>query len=223
MSAPVAVLGGAFNPVHFGHIRSARELREQLGLAEVRLMPTGLPPHRPAPEISSEQRAQLVRMAVESEPGLVCDERELRRPGPSYTIDSMTELRRELGPSRGLALVIGADVVAGLERWRRWRELFDLAHLVIIGRPGYPALPERGAVAQWLARHLVTDAGALQDSARGVALRVELSPLDISATEIRAALAAGRSVRNLVPGPVLRHIQHHHWYAAGVATHGGGP
>ncbi len=217
MSAPVALLGGSFDPVHCGHLRCALELREQLGLAEVRLLPSARPPHRPAPELSPEQRSELVHLAIAGEPGLVCDDRELRRPGPSYTIDSLVELRGELGPGRSLLLAMGTDVLRGLAQWRRWRELLDFAHLVVVERAGHgAAAPD--PVAHWLSRHETSDRAALRQSAQGLVLRVRLRPLAISATEIRAALASGRSVRYLLPEPVWSQIRQRRWYACEPAS-----
>ena len=213
----MALLGGSFNPIHCGHLRCALELREQLGLAEVRLLPTARPPHRPAPELSPEQRSELVQLAIAGEPGLVCDDRELRRPGPSYTIDSLVELREELGPGRGLLLAMGTDVLGGLEQWRRWRELLDFAHLVVVERPGQQAAAP-DPVARWLARHETGDSAALHQSPQGLVLRLRLRPLAISATEIRAALADGRSVRYLLPEPVWRQIRQRGWYACDPAS-----
>jgi len=205
-SRPIGIFGGTFNPIHCGHLRSALELREQLQLAEVRMMPAAAPPHREAPECPAEFRAELVELAIAGEPGLVCDRRELARPGPSYTYDSLRELRTEFGAERSLCLVVGADAVAALDTWHRWRELVQLAHLVVIARPGWQ-VPESGAVAGWLEQHMTTDASVLQREPAGHILLQQLRPLDISSTEIRHMIAAGRSPRYLVPDVVWQHIQ----------------
>ena len=125
--APVGILGGTFNPVHHGHLRAALELRERLGLAEVRLMPAAQPPHRETPDCPAELRAEMVSLAIADEPGLVCDRRELLRQGPSYTIDSLEELRAELGEQTGLCLIVGVDAVAVFDKnFRRVMGLFIL-------------------------------------------------------------------------------------------------
>ena len=154
MSAPessgfplVGVFGGTFNPVHYGHLRSALELVERLGLEQLRLMPSAQPPHRQAPACSAEHRAAMVALAVEGEPRLACDMRELQRPGESYTIDSLIELRGELGTRIGLCMVLGCDAVLGITQWRRWQELLDWAHIVVIARPGW-TLPDTGDVGR---------------------------------------------------------------------------
>jgi len=204
-AAPLAVFGGTFNPVHYGHLRSALELVEKLQLAQLRLMPSAVPPHREEPDISAAHRVAMVQLAVEGEPRLACDDRELRRTGLSYTIDSLEELRAELGAARSLCMVMGCDAVLEITTWRRWDELLDLAHIVIIARPGWD-LPASGDVAAWLAANRAREAGALRARPAGSILIEELRPLDISSTEIRDLLAAGRSPRYLLPQSVLDYI-----------------
>lgn len=207
---PLAVFGGTFNPVHLGHLRSAVELVECFSLDELRFMPCALPPHREAPGVDPETRAQLLELAIAGEPGLVCDRRELARPGPSYTIDSLLSLREELGRARPLLLVMGSDALAGLPRWHRWRELLTLCHILALARPD-GELPAAGEAAALLARHRV-DAPALRERPAGGIHLTTLRPLPISATEIRGLLQSGRSVRYLVPEPVHAYLQRHGLY-----------
>lgn len=207
---PVGVLGGTFNPVHYGHLRSALELVERLQLQQLRLMPCAVPPHREAPACSAQHRAAMVDLAVAGEPRLACDSRELQREGKSYTIDSLIELRDELGADLGLYLVMGCDAVLTIDAWHRWRELLDWAHIVVIARPGWH-LPQSGTVARWLASHQLPAAAALERPAGGIIVE-ELRPLAISATEIRDLLTAGRSARYLLPEPVLDYIESHRLY-----------
>ncbi len=208
----IAVFGGTFDPVHIGHLRSAVELREQLGCDQLRLIPARVPPHRPQPAASAEQRLRMLRLAVADEPGLVVDDRELRRDGPSYTYDTLRELRAELGADCSLALVMGADACAALDGWHRWRELFELAHLVVMARPD-AQLPATGIVADELRPRLRT-ATALDTDTAGAVVCMTLTPLPISATAIRTQIAAGRSPRYLLPDDVWRYILQHHLYAA---------
>lgn len=210
-AAPLAVFGGTFNPVHYGHLRSALELVEALDLAELRLMPSAEPPHRETPACSAEHRAAMVELAVAGEPRLSCDDRELRRPGASYTIDSLGELRAELGTARGLCMVIGGDALLGLETWHRWRELLELAHIVVVARPGF-ALPQAGELAEWLQAHRLDGATELALRPAGGVLLQRLRPLAISSTEIRQLLASGRSARYLMPQNVLDYIEAHSLY-----------
>ena len=208
---PVGIFGGTFNPVHFGHLRSALELVETLDLAGMRLMPSAVPPHREPPGCSAEHRAAMVELAVAGESRLVCDRRELGRPGPSYTIDSLAEISRDLGPAHSLCLVMGGDAVASLDTWYRWRELLDWAHIVVIARPGWH-LPADGEVADWLQRHRADAAEVLRRRRSGAVIIEQLRPLAISATEIRDLLRQGRSARYLLPAAVLDYIDEHGLY-----------
>ncbi len=216
--APVAVLGGTFNPIHNGHLRSALELVEHLGLAHLHLMPCATPPHRATPQCPAAQRADMVELAIGGEPRLRCDRRELQRSGTSWTIDSLEELRAEYGPQRSLSLVMGCDAVQGLDRWHRWQDLLEFAHIVVIARPGWH-LPAQGEVATWLAAHGVAEPSALQQRPAGGVLVLQLRPLAISSTEIRALCASGRSPRYLLPEPVLDYIERHQLYAAAADIH----
>ncbi len=207
MSAgPVGFFGGTFNPIHYGHLRSALELRETLGLAEVRMVPAAQPPHREAPACPATLRAQLVALAVADEPGLCCDLRELEREGPSYTVDSLRDLRSELGGQTSLCLILGADAVVGLDGWHNWHDLIEYAHIVVIARPGWQ-LPEAGQVADWLQQHLTDTAETLQHNPCGSVILQQLRPLAISSTEIRQLVGAGRSPRYLVPDAVWERIR----------------
>lgn len=200
--APVALLGGTFDPVHYGHIRPAIELLEGLGLSELRLVPGRVPPHRPQPRQPAETRSRLLRLAVANIPGLVVDERELRRAGPSYTIDTLRELRRELGPTRPLCFAMGSDAFRSLPYWHRWQGLAEQAHLVVTTRGGDTGGPLLPALAEWLAPRQVRDAGALRTSPAGRVLFHPVSRLEISATGVRRLMAQGRSARGLMPDPV---------------------
>ena len=207
----VGVFGGTFDPIHYGHLRSALELVERLQLRQLRLMPCAVPPHRDAPTCDARHRAAMVELAVAGEPRLACDSRELARAGTSYTIDSLAELRSELGEDCSLSLVMGCDAVLEITTWHRWQELLDRAHVVVIARPGWQ-LPDSGPVAQWLRKHRPLDASELHRRPCGSILVEELRPLAISSTEIRELLAAGRSARYLLPQVVLEYIQAHNLY-----------
>jgi nicotinate-nucleotide adenylyltransferase len=208
---PVGVFGGTFNPVHYGHLRSALELVEHLGLDHLRLMPCAVPPHREAPSCSAADRAAMVELAVSNEPRLLCDTRELDREGISYTIDSLLALRQELGAGHSLSLVMGCDAVLKIPSWHRWQELLDVAHIVVIARPGWH-FPATGEVANWLEANRATGAEVLHSAAAGSILVEELRPLAISSTEVRELLGCGQSVRYLLPEPVLDYIQQKQLY-----------
>lgn len=207
----VGIFGGTFDPIHYGHLRSALELTESLALAQLRFMPCAQPPHRDATACSAEQRAAMVELALAGEPRLVCDTRELARSGPSYTIDSLAELRRELGADTSLCLIMGCDALLKIDSWHRWDALLDLAHVVVIARPGWQ-LPTTGPVAQWLQQHRCEGVACLSRRPAGSVIIEELRALAISSTEIRQLLAAGHSARYLMPEPILDYIDNHHLY-----------
>lgn len=197
---PLAILGGTFDPVHLGHLRAAWEASEALD-AEVRLVPAHVPPHRPAPVASAPQRVAILRAALAGQDRLALDTRELDRNGPSYTFDTLTALRREIG-ARPLVLLIGSDAFAALPTWHRWRELFDLAHIGVLTRPGHvPPLPVE--LAEAIGSREVADPSILRASAAGSVVRMAITQLEISATRIRALLREGREPRWLLPEVVL--------------------
>ncbi len=152
MRRKIGLFGGTFDPVHNGHLRMALEAGEELALEQVRLLPCHRPPHRETPNVDSDQRTHMLRLAVESCPLLKLDDRELRRDGPSYTLETLQSLRAELGPEVSLIWVMGSDSFLGLESWHRWRELLDYAHLLVVARPGWE-LPQEGALHDWLLNH----------------------------------------------------------------------
>jgi len=206
----VGVFGGTFNPIHLGHLRSAVELVEQLGLHELRLMPCALPPHREAPGVSPTQRAAMVELAIAGEPRLRCDRRELQRDGPSYTLHSLQSLRAELGEEVALLLVVGGDTLLGLPGWYRWRELLEYCHILAIARPGWD-WPQQGELADYLAPRMI-EASMLGNTPSGGVCLQRLRPLAISATEIRGLVQCGSSIRYLVPDPVRDYIEQQQCY-----------
>ncbi len=200
LAAPVGVFGGTFDPVHNGHLRAALEVLDSCGLAAMRLVPSGQPPHRNRPVAGPEERLRLLRVATAGEPRFAVDESELRRAGPSYTIDTLAVLRTALHP-QPLCLVLGADAFLGLPDWHRWRELPDLAHLVVMHRPGAPLRAE-GELAQLLAARHSDDVGDLRRRSAGVVRLQPVTQLDISSTAIRTLVRDGRDPRYLVPDAV---------------------
>ena len=209
----VGLLGGTFDPVHFGHLRAAVEVRDQLGLGEIRLLPAGTPPHRPPPQAAPEHRRAMLDLAVAEAPGLVVDDREMHRPGNSYMVDTLADIRGEMGDVP-LFLVIGQDAANALDQWHQWRRLFDLAHLVIMRRPdseaSYPAELE-----EQVSRRQVEPAAVPGGRVAGRIVSLEITQLDISSTAIRDMLAAGRSPDYLLPAAVITYIRRNGLY--GVA------
>ncbi|WP_127477933.1 nicotinate-nucleotide adenylyltransferase [Sulfurivermis fontis] len=212
----VGILGGTFDPVHFGHLRAALEMLEVLGLAEVRLLPCGQPPHREPPRASATERLAMLELALAGQPGLRVDRRELERSGPSYMVDTLASLRAELGTAP-LCLLLGSDAFLGLPQWHRWRELPRLAHLVVLHRPGWTLDAVPAPLAEMLAAQRISAAAELMRRPAGGILLQPVTPLDISATAIRAQIAAGRSPRYLLPDAVWDYIRRRNLYAAAPA------
>lgn len=200
------ILGGTFDPVHHAHLRTALELRDRLAIDAVTLVPCHLPPHRDEPGATSEQRLAMLHQAVTGEPGLVVDARELNRQTPSYTVDTLLELRGELGEQIPLAMVVGTDSFASIDRWHQWERLLELAHIIVVQRPGY-AVPEGSVASGLLANNAHTDAGTLHGCPAGRIWSVALPLLEISATAVRQHIRLGRSPRFLVPDGVLELIR----------------
>jgi nicotinate-nucleotide adenylyltransferase len=225
--APLGILGGTFDPIHIGHIELARELRSALALGSVHLVPAGEPPHRAAPIASAADRLEMVELAVAGIPGLVADPREIDRPGPSYTVPTLESLRRE-GPSRPLALIVGADAFLGLPQWHRWRELFDLAHVIVVARPGVAFDVARAPelVPEW-ERRRASGAHALSATPAGSIVVQPVTAHDVSATAIRHELARGpaglEAVRGLLPPPVLAYIERNQLYRPPPCPQGSSP
>lgn len=190
--------------MHFGHLRSALEVLEGLQLAEVRLIPCHIPPHRDQPQHGADCRLELLQLAVADVPGLVVDERELRRSGPSYTVDTLASLRREFSQTP-LCLIIGMDSFLSLPSWHRWRELTDLAHLVVLSRPGYE-LKLEGELADWLPGRRLEAPQQLAETLAGKVYFHPVTQLDISATQIRRLIGSGRIPRFLQPEAVWERI-----------------
>ncbi|WP_148861823.1 nicotinate-nucleotide adenylyltransferase [Marinobacter fonticola] len=195
------ILGGTFDPIHHAHLRTAVELKENLGIEAITLVPSHIPPHRDEPGATPDQRLDMLRRAVDGEPGLLVDERELARNKPSYTVDTLAELRQEIGSSEPLAMVVGTDSFASIDRWYQWERLLELAHIIVVQRPGY-APPDDGVAGRLLADNAETTAATLRQRPSGHVWPVSLPLLDIAATTIRHYVREGRSPRYLVPDSV---------------------
>ncbi|TXK60492.1 nicotinate-nucleotide adenylyltransferase [Alkalisalibacterium limincola] len=225
MGALRIVFGGTFDPVHNGHLAVAREAVRHFH-ADVHLLPAADPPHRPPPRVDAAQRVAMLELALRGEPRLHLDTRELRRAGPSYSVDSLLELRRELGPNAPLAWLVGEDAFAGLSRWHRWRELLGLAHWIIAQRPDTKGQVREHVAdieATWPAElrahaggHWVEDPGQLHQTPSGHLARLQLPPRPESATGVRERIAGGGDWQQWVPSAVAAHIRRHGLY--GVAA-----
>jgi nicotinate-nucleotide adenylyltransferase len=213
---PLGIIGGTFDPIHYGHLRLAEEAAETLGLAGVIWLPAGRPPHRSAPGTDPSHRLAMVRLAVAGRPGFTVDAGEIDADTPSYTVPSLQRLRAQYGERRSLVLLLGSDAFAGLTSWHRWRELFDLAHIALATRPGFAlsALDLTPALANELKNRSVDAAVTIGKRPAGNVLAFAMTPLAISATALRERLSWGGSVRYLLPDGVLDYIHRNQLYAA---------
>lgn len=203
----IGIFGGTFDPIHHGHLRMAQEVLDATPMDELRLIPCHVPPHRGEPGASANARVKLMEAALaQGDPRLRIDIRELERSGPSYMVDTLTSLRESLGHEVSLALILGVDAVQGLPQWSRWTQITGLAHLIILGRPGYsPAWPK--VLEDHLRDRWCHQPAELLMKPQGFSLQLPVTQLDISASQIRSLIKQGRSAAYLTPDPVLAEIE----------------
>ena len=206
----VGVLGGAFDPVHIGHLRGAMAVLDHLGLQRVDLLPAAQSPLKDSAHLDAVHRLAMLEAAVCDVPGLGIDSRELDRPGPSFTIDSLTAIREESEAGRPIIWIMGSDGLATLPNWSRWEQLLELAHIVVMDRPG--AAPMPAAVGLWLERHQASADWLLNHPSGGV-LMLQQPLLDIASSAIRELIASGKSPRFLLPEAVMEYIARHDLFA----------
>ena len=209
---PIGLFGGTFDPLHYGHLRTAFELWQALKLSEVRFMPTGSPPHREQPHASAQLRLQMVKAAIADQPAFVVDDREVRRTGVSYSVDTLTEVRGEY-PQRSLCLLLGMDAFLGLPNWHRWRDLLDLAHIIVAHRPGWRA-PTMGPLGEVMVDRGTGSVHELHEQRAGRIYVHAVTQLEISSTELRQLISQGRDPRYIVPEEVRRITRGTRCYAA---------
>ena len=203
----IGIFGGTFDPVHYGHLRSALEVKEIFKLTEIRLIPSARPPHRQQPGATSSVRSQLLALAIENQPGFMCDTRELDREGQSYMVDTLKSLKQDL-PKQTLLLFIGCDAFNGLTTWYQWQQLFDYAHIIVLTRPGF----EAHTLDSFFMARQVFERETLVNSEAGKLFFQPVTRLDISATAIRQMIAEKKSPAFLLPDVVLSYISQHHLY-----------
>lgn len=203
----IGLFGGTFDPIHYGHLRSALEVQEVFELTQVRLIPSATPPHRAQPQVSAQQRSDMVKLAIANLPNFVCDERELKRDGYSYMVDTLASLRADF-PSQPLLLFIGTDAFNGLTRWHQWQRLFDYAHIVVMTRPSF----QQQTLDDFFASRLSNDKTQLQQQLAGCLYFQHITQLDVSASFIRQLIAEKRNPKFLLPDSVLDFVAQHQLY-----------
>ncbi|MDT8398244.1 MAG: nicotinate-nucleotide adenylyltransferase [Pseudomonadales bacterium] len=207
----IGILGGMFDPVHNGHLRMALVVQDMLDLDQVRLIPCHQPAHREPAIASAAQRLAMLHLSVAGEPQLLVDDRECQRPGPSYLFDTLSSLKQEM-PAAHLFFILGVDAFNTLPHWHRWREIFALAHLVVIARPGWQIQAE-GLLQQALEQRLVQEPAQLVEAEAGRIYVCKLEPLMISSSQIRDQIRQQKSPRYLLPDSVLEYIRQHKLYS----------
>lgn len=209
--SPVGIFGGTFDPIHYGHLRTAFEMLQALRFGEVLFIPSGDPPHRGTTYADAELRLEMVAAATDRESRFVVDDRELRRDGPSYTVDTLASIRQEQ-PDAALGLILGMDAFLGLCSWYRWEEILKLAHIVVAHRPGWRA-PDIGPLGDLIAEHGTHRIEDLHEQTAGCIHIHAVTQLEISSTEIRDLVVAGRDPRFLMPDVVRDVIMNSSCYA----------
>ena len=221
----IGIMGGTFDPIHFGHLRMAQELLEALNLNEVRFIPAATPPLKNQPIASASDRAAMVRLAIAGNPQFNLDERELIRSGTSYTIDTLLSLRhelegQELGADVPLCLLMGSDAFIGLPNWLRWQEFLNYCHIVVAHRPNIAPNPEAmpAPLRTLWKKSATTRIEDLTEKATGHILMHHITPLDISATKIREDLNRSIAPRYLMPDCVIDFIHNRQLYSGTDAS-----
>ena len=208
----IGIFGGTFDPIHFGHLRTAFECLERLRLDHVRFVPCADPPHRARPFAPAAARLEMVAAAVDGIAGFVADAREFDRGGPSFTVDTLRSLAAEFG-DRSLSLIVGLDAFAGMDGWHEWQRIFELAHIVVARRPG-AMMPVSGPIGAALAERRTEDKADLEARSAGRILVMDVTQLDISSTDLRNSIAAGVRPVYLLPDSVWSVIQRAGCYGA---------
>src|SRR3954454_12216655 len=215
----IGIFGGTFDPIHYGHLRVAEEISEMAALAEMRFVPAAIPRLRQPPIAAVHHRVEMVWLAIEGNSRFILDVRETRRQGISYSIDTLREMKQELGDEAILCFMLGADAFMKLTRWQSWRELFGLCHFLVAARPGHPLLEDANALPWELKlecqHRWVSRSGDLMRAPAGLVFLAPTTLLDISATNIRARISSGKSTRYLVPDAARDYISTKQLYLEG--------
>jgi len=210
---PLGIYGGTFDPIHFGHLRPNLELSEIYSLDHIRFIPSFLPPHRGKPQTSVQQRQQMVAQAIQDEPRFVLDNREIKRGGSSYMVDTLKSLRQDF-PQHPLCLLLGMDAFLGIDRWYHWQELLDYAHIIVSQRPDsdFHNIQQWPSAIQDLYKKHIADRKTICQTLCGTIRLEAVTQLSISATDIRRRIKNKQSIRYLMPEPVVNLIKHNELY-----------
>lgn len=204
-----ALLGGTFDPIHYGHLRPAISLANEVDLKQIRLLPNHIPPHKPQPEANTEQRLAMLALAIEDLPLFALDVSEIlpeTSTRPSYTVETLQAWRCKNGNQKPLAFIMGQDSLLGLPTWHKWQTLLDYCHLLICRRPSYSTQTDNTKLQQWIDTHQTNDVKDLHNSPNGYIYLAHTPLEDISATEIRQNINNAQNCKNLLPPKVWQYI-----------------
>lgn len=207
----IGILGGAFDPIHNGHLRLALEAKEELSLDHVRLIPVNFPPHRSKPVTSAVHRRTMIELAIIDEEDLCVDTRELNSDEISYSINTLKSLRHEFTDD-ALCLILGRDAFNKIDSWKDWEELLDYAHIIVANRPGEPDKAESQILEQWVKQHQSSQTDSLEENQSGTIYFIEIPMLDISSSMIRQKYAEHETIDQLLPASTLTYIKDNHLY-----------
>ena len=207
----IGILGGTFDPIHYGHLRTALDVQQRLALDEVRFIPCGEPPHRVAPIAEPLQRLAMVRAAIAGQDRFVADDRELRRDGPSYMVDTLSSLKNDF-KDESLCLILGTDAFNGLAQWHQWQKIFALANIVVMKRPEVDGKAKINKHLFSQIKHRLVDADVLNKKQNGAICFIPVTQLEISATMIRQQWQQCNDIQFFLPDSVLRLIQQQNIY-----------
>ncbi len=207
---PIGILGGTFDPIHYGHLAIAKFLLQHCPLSEIQFIPCLSPPHRQAPEAGAEHRLQMVRLAIKDHEGWVANDIDYKRPAPSYMIDTLSLLKKQYSQTP-LCLILGMDAFGLFNHWRQWQEILSLAHLIVVNRPGFNLTAEDWS-QELLSHSQVQSCHELSQHGSGKIFIQTMPPSFISATEIRHQIPSSQAEQ--LPPAVLNYIKQHHLYRA---------
>lgn len=204
-SSPLLIFGGTFNPTHLGHLSMARQTLDFFGANRMLLVPSAVPPHRATPSVTADDRLAMARLVAQEDPRLLVDDREVRRGGRSYTVDTLADIRSEYGPDHPLIFCLGSDAFNGITTWHEWNRLFDLAHICVISRPDQVVELNQSARDVFDARVVASKSELLIRPVGGI-IGVDCEPDSASSTQIRERIRQGKSCELLLTKPVYDYI-----------------
>ena len=207
----VAIFGGTFDPVHYGHIKVASDLADHLDVNSVALMPCGKPTHRPPPAATPSQRLDMLKLSIVGNQKLTVEESEIDTTTPNYTINSLHRIRSRIGAKETVFLCIVSDTLSQLDSWHQWTDLTKYCHIVAISRPGLNR-KYSSSLTNWIASRRCRDVAKLKENPAGFVYHCELSFLDISSTKIRQKIKTNEALQKLLPSKVINYIHINHLY-----------